>query len=121
MASHSLLELVMANVEQEPTDMAGFERPELSCRALQLAGSVEEALSTLFPVKAFVDGHALTAAARTAKDAFAKAIEWHVMGNLADVSISDRTRRYSIVEFASAMALTEIEHTIKADVPQANL
>jgi hypothetical protein len=110
----------MADVEQEQSDTADFERLKLPCQALQLAGCVEEALSAPFIVKAFVDGRALTATAQTAKDAFASAIEWHVMGNLTDVSISDRTRSYSIVEFASVMALAEIEHTIRAYVLRAN-
>ena len=59
------------------------------------------------------------ATAQTAADAFANAIEWHVLdnlGNLTDVSISDRTRSYSIVEFASVMALAEIAHTVRTDV-----
>jgi hypothetical protein len=53
--------------------------------------------------------------AETAKDAFAKAIEWRVVGRLADVSISDGTRSYSIVEFSSVMALAEIADTIKGE------
>jgi hypothetical protein len=110
----------MADVEQERSDMAGFERQTLPRQVLQSAGGVEEALSTLFIIEAFVDGRALTVAAQTARDAFATAVEWHVMGNFADVSISDRTKRYSIAEFALVMALAEIEHIINADVPRAN-
>jgi len=105
----------MADVEQEQSGMAGFERQQLPCQPLQSAGGVEEALSTLFIIEAFVDGRALTVAAQTAKDAFATAVEWRIMGNLADVSISDRAKRYSIDEFALVMALAEIEHTIKSD------
>ena len=45
------------------------------------------------------------------KAAFAKAIEWDVVGRLKDVSINDGTRSYSIAEFASVMALAEIANT----------
>lgn len=69
-----------------------------------------------FLVKAYVDGHSLTAIAEAAKDAFAKAIEWHVAKTLTDVSISDGVKSYSIVEFSSAMALVEIAETIRAEV-----
>ena len=51
--------------------------------------------------------------ARTAKDAFAKAIEWHVVGKLSDVSINDGRRNYSIAEFPSVMVLAEIAETVK--------
>ena len=69
-----------------------------------------------FLVKAYVDGHSLTAIAEAAKDAFAKAIEWHVARTLTDVSISDGSRSYSLVEFSSVMALVEIADTIRAEV-----
>ena len=69
-----------------------------------------------FLVKAYVNGHSLTAIAEAAKDAFAKAIEWHVARKLTDVSIGDGTRSYSIVEFSSVMALVEIADTIRAEV-----
>ena len=111
----------MADVEQEQPYAAESERQKQPRQALQLAqyGGLEEALSIPFLVKAYVDGHALIATAQTAADAFANAIEWHVLdnlGNLTDVSISDRTRGYSIVEFASVMALAEIAHTVRTDV-----
>ena len=66
----------------------------------------------IFHVHAYVDDHMFEATAKTAKDAFAKAIEWHVVGRLTDISISDGTRSYSIAEFASVMALSEIDNTI---------
>ena len=69
-----------------------------------------------FLVQAYLDDHALTATAATAKDAFAKAIEWHVVGRLIDISISDGTRSYSITEFSSVMALAEIANTVEAYV-----
>ncbi len=108
----------MADVEQERSDAAETERQKQPGQALQLAqySGFEEALSIPFLVKAYVDGHALIATAQTAADAFANAIEWHALGNLADVSISDRTRSYLIVEFASVMALAEIGHTIRTEV-----
>ena len=89
----SLLELVMADVEQEQSYAAEFERQRQPCQVLQLAqySGVEEALSVPFLVKAYVDVHALIATAETAKDAFANAIEWHVVGKLTDVSINDGT------------------------------
>jgi hypothetical protein len=67
-------------------------------------------------VQAYVDDHTLSATAETAKVAFAKAIEWHVVERLAGVSISDGTRSYSIVEFSSVMALIEIASTIETDI-----
>jgi hypothetical protein len=69
-----------------------------------------------FLVKAYVDGHSLAAIAEAGKDAFAKAIEWHVARKLTDVSISDGTRSYSIVEFSSVMALAEIAATIRTEI-----
>ena len=118
LASHSLLELGMADVDQEQSYAAVSERQKRPRQALQLAqySSFEEALSIPFLVKAYVDGHALMATAQTAADAFAIAIEGHVLSSLTDVSISDRTRGYSIVEFTSVKALAEIAHTTRIDV-----
>jgi hypothetical protein len=70
-----------------------------------------------FHVRAYVDDHVLKSTAKTAKDAFAKAIEWHIVGRLTDISISDGNRSYSIAEFASIMALAEIRNT-EASVAQ---
>ena len=108
----------MADVDQEQSYAVEFELQSQPCQELQLAqySGVEEALSVPFLVKAYVDGHALTGIAQAAKDAFAIAIEWHVLGNLTDVLISNRSGSYSIVEFASVMALAEIAHTIRTDV-----
>ena len=77
----------------------------------------------LFHVHAYVNGHFFKAAAKSAKDAFAKAIEWHVVGRLTDISISAGTRSYSIAEFASVMALAEIaktEASASQNRPEAN-
>ena len=104
----------MADVQQERSCAAETERQKAPCQVLQLAQhrGVGKTLSVPFIVKAYVDDHALTLAAETAKDAFAKAIEWHVVGKLTNVSISDGTKSYSIVEFASVMAVAEIAGTI---------
>ena len=50
----------------------------------------------------------------TVKEAFAKAIEWHVVERFTDVSISDGIKSYSIDRFASVMALQEIADTVEA-------
>lgn len=103
--------------------MAEFEQTyrvsarEMPCQVLQLAEhqDVTVAVPLGFSVQAYVDDHVLSTTAKTAKDAFAKAIEWRVVGRLADVSISDGTRSYSIIEFSSVMALAEIANTIAND------
>jgi hypothetical protein len=77
---------------------------------------VKDAVALQFSVHAYVDGHDLSATAETAKEAFARAIEWRIVGGLADVLISDGTRSYSIAEFSSVMALAEIANTIKSDM-----
>jgi hypothetical protein len=100
--------------------MAGFEqkdrpseRQTAPCEILCLVQprGVGKALPTIFHVHAYVDDRVLKATAKTAKDAFAKAIEWHVVGKLIDISISDGNKSYSIAEFASVMALAEIANT----------
>jgi hypothetical protein len=67
-----------------------------------------------FVVKSFYDGHVLTVATETAKEAFAKSIEWHFVERFTNVCISDGIKNYTIAEFASAMALTEIRNTVGA-------
>ena len=67
-----------------------------------------------FVVKSHIDDVMLAANAETAKDAFAKAVEWHVAQRLADVSISDGIRSFTIAEFASAMASLDIAKTVDA-------
>ena len=95
--------------------MARFEQKDRSspCEIFRLVQRrvVECAPHMPFHVHAYVDDHLLEATARTAKAAFAKAIEWDVVGRLKDVSINDGTRSYSIAEFASVMALAEIANT----------
>jgi hypothetical protein len=69
-------------------------------------------LPTAFVVQAYVDDHVLTATAATAKDAFAKAVEWQVVGRLTDVSIKVGASGYTIPEFSLMMALREMANTI---------
>jgi hypothetical protein len=63
-------------------------------------------------VEGYIDDCKLTATARTAKKAFAEAIEWHIARQLSAVCIRDGSRSYSIPEFSEAMALQEIADTI---------
>ena len=103
----------MAGFEQRGRSLADFRSQTTPCEILRLAQprGVGCALPTLFRVHAYVDDHLLEASAKTAKVAFAKAIEWSVVGRVKDVSIDDGTRSYSIAEFASVMALAEIANT----------
>jgi len=57
-----------------------------------------------FSVQARVDDLTLTVTAEAAKEAFAKAVEWHVVERFIDVSISDDNKRYSIAEFSLMLA-----------------
>lgn len=66
-----------------------------------------------FLVQARIDDHTLVVTAETAKEAFAKAVEWQVT-QLADVSISDGTKFYTVTEFAAFMALKEVADTLDA-------
>ena len=67
-----------------------------------------------FLVQACLDDHTLAVTTATAKEAYAKAVQWHVTGRFAHVTISDSTKTYSIEAFAVAMALLEIANTVKA-------
>ena len=69
--------------------------------------------------KAWLDDHALTVSTATAKEAFAKAVEWHVTRRFTRVSITDSTKTYSIEAFALAMALVEIAKTINSGESKA--
>jgi hypothetical protein len=112
--------------------MAGFEqndwsseREEAPCEILRLVRPlrVEQLSSVNFHVHAMTDDYLLKVAARTARDVFAKAIEWHVVGRLTNISISDGSRRYSIAEFALVMALAEMastEASATRNVPDAS-
>jgi hypothetical protein len=67
-----------------------------------------------YSVKAIVDGHTVLATAVTAKAAFAKAVEWQIAKQLDDVTISDGRNDYSIAEFSTEIAHSEIAATWEA-------
>jgi hypothetical protein len=74
------------------------------------------ALSSMpFLAQADLDDHTLGVTTQTAKEAFAKAVEWHVVERFSNVTISDGTKSYTIAEFSSVMALLEIANTVDAD------
>ncbi len=62
-------------------------------------------------MKVTVDDHLVSIPATTAKEAFAKAVEWQVAKHLQNVLISDGSKNYSIAEFSAEMALSEITDT----------
>jgi len=62
-------------------------------------------------IEGWIDDCKLTATARTAKQAFAEAIDWHVAKQFSAVSIRDGSRTYSIPEFSELMALQQIADT----------
>jgi hypothetical protein len=59
-----------------------------------------------------IDGHIVSVPADTAKEAFAKAIDWQVAKQINDVAISDGSGSYSIAEFSAKMAFSEIAATV---------
>lgn len=63
-------------------------------------------------VRGFYNNNPLALTCETAKEAFAKAIEWHVVEKLSDISISDGLKSYTIAEFSLVMALNEISSTL---------
>jgi hypothetical protein len=63
-----------------------------------------------FVVQAHIDDHTLSVTTETAKQAFAKAIEWQVAHKLTCVTISDGVRSFTITDFASL----EIANTVGA-------
>jgi len=67
-----------------------------------------------FVVQAHIDDQTLSATTETAKEAFAKAVEWQVVHKLSCVIISDGVRSFTITDFASAMAFLEIANTVGA-------
>lgn len=66
-----------------------------------------------FEIKGSVDDCILTASAETAKEAFAKAVEWQVGNGVRGVSISDGGRRFTVAEFSWRMASAEIAETLR--------
>ena len=73
-----------------------------------------------FSVQACLDDHTLAVPAATAKEAFAKAIEWHESGRFTSVSINDSTKSYSTDAFALAMALLDIAKTVNSASEETN-
>ena len=67
-----------------------------------------------FSLSGYADDRLVSVTTETAKEAFAKAVEWHVVHKLTDVSISDGDKSYSIAEFSSTMALLEIARMVEA-------
>ena len=67
------------------------------------------------PRGSYIDDCKLTATARTARKAFAEAIEWHIVRQFIGVCICDGGRNYSIADFSEAMALQEIADTMHLD------
>jgi hypothetical protein len=57
-----------------------------------------------FLVRGLHNNNSLALTSATAKEAFAKAIEWHLIEMFADVCISDGTKDYTIAKFSLAMA-----------------
>ena len=68
-----------------------------------------------FSVQANVDNQVVAATFETAKEAFAKAVEWHVVRRFANISINDGAKSYSIDGFSSVMALRDIANAVEAD------
>ena len=62
--------------------------------------------------RGFYNHSPLTLTCETVKEAFAKAIEWHIVEKLSDISISNGRKNYTIAEFSLAMALNEISSTL---------
>jgi len=67
-----------------------------------------------FLVQGCIDDHTLAVTTATAKEAFAKAVEWQVAQGFTDISIYDGVTNYSIDAFSVAMALLEIAKTVEA-------
>jgi hypothetical protein len=66
-----------------------------------------------FAVTATIDGHIVSIPADTAKEAFAKAIDWQVAKQINHVAISDGSDNYSIAEFSAKIAFSEIAATVR--------
>lgn len=62
-----------------------------------------------FEVFGWVQDRLLTANAATAEEAFATAVEWHVINSAKGVSISDGSRRLTVAEFSWAIASQAIQ------------
>ena len=52
-----------------------------------------------FFVQAYADDHKMTVTTETAKEAFAEAVDWHVVERFTDVSISDGIKHIRLKNF----------------------
>lgn len=68
-----------------------------------------------FSVQADLDNHTLSVTTETAKEAFARAVEWYVVERFDNITISDGAKSLTIAEFSWVMALLEIGKTVEAD------
>ena len=73
-----------------------------------------------FEVKGRVDDHTVTVTAETAKEAFAKAVEWHVVDGFTDITISDGIKTSSIAEFSSRMETLPRSQARRRSSPSRN-
>ncbi len=67
-----------------------------------------------YEVQGWVLGRLVTTEAETAKEAFAKAVEWQVVNCASGVTISDDRSSFTVAEFSWTMASQEIEDTMRA-------
>jgi hypothetical protein len=68
-----------------------------------------------YEVQGWALGRLVTAEAETAKEAFAKAVEWQIVNCVSGVTISDDRRNFTVAEFSWTMASQEIEDTMRAE------
>lgn len=69
-------------------------------------------------MQAYIDDHRVSVITETAKDAFAKALEF--AERMSDVTINDGNKSYTVSEFSSVMALKQIADIVEADVVQGS-
>jgi hypothetical protein len=73
-----------------------------------------------YVVEAYSDDCLVTADHWSAKRAFADAVEWRLVRRLNGVTIRDGGKRYSISEFAAAMAQEECAEADRASASAAS-
>ena len=66
-----------------------------------------------FEIRGWLFGRLTTADAETAKEAFAKAVEWQVANCAWGVTISDGRSSFTVAEFSWSMASQEIANTMR--------
>jgi len=62
----------------------------------------------MLEVRGWVHGGRLTASAKTAKEAFALAVEWQTAKSASDVTICDGSNCFTVAEFSWMIASREI-------------